>query len=201
MKMDTSFPRDKKTIHKNFSARSLLMSLGIGLIVVSVVVLGLSLWEAFGKGGQISLVKIPGFHELTLEEPGLYAGVYQHRGQGPIPAQQLSQLDVKILSKDDYEEVPVVMNTQALTFDKLGVKGMPVFNFVINKAGSYTMSALYLGQEAGPKATLMIIPQTVQNLKQTMVVGIGLFVAFLAGGILILLKMDRWAPKGGQGKS
>src|ERR1700753_287296 len=117
-----------------------LLGLGISSIVVGVVVACLSVYEAFLSGGNIQMVQLPGFHELKLNEPGLYAGIYQHRGQGPIPVKELSQLDVRLMSKTDYQEVPVLMNVTGQTFSRFGLRGMPLFSFVIEQPGPYALS-------------------------------------------------------------
>ncbi len=175
--------------------RGVLMGIGITLIVLSVVTLTLSVWEGFFNNGRIQVVQIPGFNELKLDTPGLYAGLYQHQGASPLPTKMLSQLDVRILSKGEYEEVPVLMNTQGQTFERLGMRGMPVFNFVIERPGVYTMSAVSTGSETEKPLSIFIIPQTASNIKQTLVVGIAFFALFLAAGIFVLIRMKRWTPK------
>lgn len=193
MRMDDSIKSRKKNpvvLH-----RGILMSAGIGLIVIAVAAAAVSLWEAFGGGGRVQMVEVPGFHELKLDTPGLYAGVYQHRGNRPLPAQALSELDIRIMSKGDYQEIPVLVNTVGQTFERFGLKGMPVFNFVIDSPGIYTMSAVYKGENKGPTVPVFVIPQAVQNIKQTLIVGVACFILFLSTGIYLLLKLKQWAPR------
>src|SRR5438093_1248787 len=90
---------------------------GVAFLVLAAAMLGLTVYEGFFGGGSIQMVELPGFHELNLTKPGLYAGVYQHRGTGPFPIKALSQLDVRIMSKTTYEEVPVLLNNAGQTFD------------------------------------------------------------------------------------
>ncbi len=179
-----------------FLRSGFLMGLGIAAIATGVVVASLSLYEAFLSSGNIHVVKLPGFHELKLETPGLYAGIYQHRGAGPIPVKELSQMDVRVMSKNDYQEVPVLMNVTGQTFDRLGVRGMPVFSFVIEQPGTYTLSGF--AKEANdktPSINVMIVPQTAQNAKQTLFVGIACLVFFVGLGIFVLLHIKTWSPK------
>lgn len=175
--------------------RGVLIGIGVGLIVISLVALALSAWEGFFKSGKIQLVNVPGFQEIQLEEPGLYGGLYQHQGNDPLPVEFLQKLDVRILSKGDYEEIPVLMNTQGQTFERLGMRGMPVFNFVVEYPGTYTISAVSTGPEPKQPLPLFLIPQTTQNIKQTLIVGIGFFLLFLASGVFVLVRVNRWAPK------
>lgn len=172
-----------------------LIATGVTMIVISLVILGMSVYEGFFSGGNVRVVELPGFHELHLNNPGLYAGVYQHRGAGPIPAKELSQMDVRVMSKGDYQEVPVMMNTASQVFERFGMKGMPLFNFAIERGGDYTLSAVYTGAAEGPKVQVFIFPQAAQNAKQTLFVGVTFFALFLGLGIFILVKLKEWAPQ------
>lgn len=175
--------------------RTVLVGTGIAFIVLGVVILSLGLWEAFvGIRGKVNVVHVPGFQELTLDAAGLYAGVYQHRGAGQIPAQSLAKLDVRILSKSDYREVQVLMNTTGQTFTRFGQHGMLLFNFMIDEPGEYTMSAIYPEGREGPVVPVYLFAQAAQNIKQTLVVAVVFFAVFLTLGIVILVKKDTWAP-------
>jgi hypothetical protein len=148
------------------------------------------------SGGNIQMVTLPGFHELKLETPGLYAGIYRHQGRGPIPVKALSQLDVRLMSKNDYQEVPVLMNVTGQTFDRLGVRGMPLFSFVIEQPGDYTLSAFAKeADDKTPSINVMVLPQTAQNAKQTLFVGGSCLVFFIGLGIFILMHVKTWGPK------
>ena len=60
--------------------KKIIVGIGITMIAVAVIILGMGLWEAFiSVKGQVREVKLPGFHEVTLDAPGLFAVVYQHR--------------------------------------------------------------------------------------------------------------------------
>src|SRR5438105_3439001 len=85
--------------------RGLLIGLGVSFIVLSLLILGLSIWESLGLGSRVQVIELPGFHQLDLKSAGLYTGLYQHRGSGPIPVKQLSTMDVRMMSKGSYEEV------------------------------------------------------------------------------------------------
>lgn len=195
MRMDPGSykPKQKKMVRP---PRGALLGIGVGFVGLAVVMLGLSLWEAFGGfSGKIRMVELPGFHELDLENPGLYAGIYQHRSRKPLPVKALSSMDVRIMAKDSYEEVPVLMNNTGQTISRFGIEVMPLFNFVVQQPGAYTMSAVYLGDQQGPKVPVTIVAQAAANIKQTLIVGASFFVLFLGLGILILVKLDQWAPK------
>jgi len=177
------------------TARGILIGIGITFIVLSVVILATSAWEGFGGlGKKFQIINLPGFHELQLKEAGLYGGVYQHRGTQPMPARQLMNMDVRILSKDTYESIPVMMNTTGQTFNRLGVRGMPLFNFLIQRPGAYTLSAIYLEGTSGPTVPIMVFPQAAQNVKQTIIVGSVFFALFLVLGIIILVNVKKWVP-------
>lgn len=174
--------------------RGWLIGIGVSLIVVAVLVLGLSLWEAFGGSARMKTIRLPGFQEVELDAPGLYAGIYQHTGKGAIPAKEISQMSVRIFEKGSYEEVPVLMNTTGQVFQRFGMTGMPVFNFMAPRPGTYDISAVYANGQSGPAISVLLFAQSVQNVKQTLIVGVSFFVFFLALGILLLVNLNRWAP-------
>ncbi len=181
---------------KTNKRRTLLRCIVIGSIVLSVVILSLAMWESFSGGGdRFFSVELPGFHEVELKTPGLYAGLYQHQGSTPIPVAELLKMEVRLLSKDTYEQIPVLMNTTGQTFQQLGVQGMALFNFVIQQPGAYTLSGVYPGEEGGPTISVLVLSQAVQDVKQTMIVGLVFFALFLAGGIWVLINLKNWAPK------
>ena len=171
------------------------MGAGIGSITLSCIILAIGLWEAFvGVKGQINVIELPGFHQMEFKNAGLYAGVYQHTGQGPMPVAALSKLDVRVLSKTNDEEIPVVVNTTGQTFSRLGQQGMLLFNFVIQNPGAYTLSGVFTGESPASALPVVLFSQSLQNIKPTLVVGGLFFVLFLGLGIMTLVKLNQWAP-------
>ena len=166
---------------------------GVALIVAGVALLGMAGWEAFGGlGRKFVQVTLPGFHELDLSEGGLYAGVVQPSGTGALPARELAKMDVRLFSKADYSEVPVLVNTSGQVIERLGVQGMTLFNFVAPRPGLYTLSGVYVGEEGGPAARVLLFPQSVQNVKQTLIVGALFFVLLVGLGVYLLIMAPRW---------
>jgi len=191
MKMYDPYSKKKTIIPR--PSRGLFIGLGVGLIGIALLVLGLSIWDiASNLSGQFFSLELPGFQELTLKTPGLYAGVYQHHGQAPIPAEALSKMQVRIFSEETYENVPVVMNTTGQTFQQMGLKGMPLFNFVIQKAGRFTLSGVYPDGVNGPTVPVLLMSQTSQNIKGTLFAGLLFFCVFLGTGIWVLVRMKKW---------
>ena len=173
--------------------RSLFIGLGVGLIGISVLILGLSIWDvASDLSGQFFTIELPGFQELDLKIPGLYAGVYQHHGNTPIPAEELSKLQVRIFSEETYTNVPVMMNTTGQTFQQMGLKGMPLFNFIVQKAGRYTLSGVYPEGVNGRTVSVLLMSQSAQNIKGAIFSGLLFFCLFLGTGIWVLVRMKNW---------
>ncbi len=169
--------------------KRLLNGIGITLIVLSVVILATALWEGFGGAGRsIQILEVPGYKDLDLDTAGLYAGFYRHQGEGPIPVEELSKLDVRLISKDTYQDIPVLMNSSGQTVSRLGVRGMPLFNVLIEKPGFYSFSALYKDGISGPTVPILLISQATQSLQFTLLVGVFFFLVFLGLGIFVLLK-------------
>lgn len=190
MRMD---PTIKRRERPSGIGQGWLIAIGITALTVAFVILGLSLWESFGGLGRVREVTLPGFHRLPLRDPGLYAGFYQHRSTGPVPASQLARMNVRVLSRE-FEEVPVLMNTTAQVVDRFGVQGMPLFNFVVREAGDYTLSGAYVGADSGPDVPVLIIPQAVQNVRATLAVGLLFFLLFVAIAVLVLRRAARASP-------
>jgi hypothetical protein len=186
-------PTIKRKRHVPELSRGAWIGIGTAAVVLAFVMLGMSLWETFGGAAKMRVIRVPGFHELKLSQSGLYVGVYQHTGQGPIPVNELSRLDVRIMSKDQYEEVPVLMNTAGQSVSRMGFRGMPVFSFVAPHAGDYTLSAVYLEGMTGPNVSLLVFHQETIDVKQTLIVGALFFVFFLVLGIWVLAKSEKWS--------
>src|SRR5205814_8806225 len=144
--------------------------------------------ELGGSGRNVKILEGPGFHDLDLDTPGIYAGIYQHRGNGPMPVEELSKLDVRIISKDSTRDIPVMMNSSGQTFSRWGVRGMPLFNVLIERPGFYSLSALYKGSAAGPSVSILFFAQSAQNTALTLMVGGFFFLVFLGLGIFVLVK-------------
>jgi hypothetical protein len=190
VKMDTTIRRPRRTPP---IGRNALVGIGTAFIVLAIVMLGVSLWEGFGSAARFHMIRVPGFHELKLDQPGGYIGLYQHRGTTPLPVRELSRLDVRVMSKGEFQEVPVLMNTAGQSYNRMGLQGMPVFNFVIERPGVYTLSAAYLDEGGGPNVPIMVYHQGVQNIKQTLAVGGLFFILFVGLGVGVIVKSADWS--------
>lgn len=169
--------------------RKAWLGAGITFMVLSVLVLGLGLWEALvGIGANVHHLELPGFHELELKEPGIYAGIYQHQGAGAIPAAALSKMSVKVFAKENFQEIPVVSNKSGGTFSRLGQQGMLLFNFMLHEPGRYTLSGLYLEADPGPTVPVILVNQGVRSTKPTLVVTVFFFLFFMTLGIWMVRK-------------
>lgn len=169
--------------------RKVLVGIGSAFIVLAVVILGTMAWEVFGGAtNKFMVIELPGFHELTLKNPGLYAGVYQQRGQGAIPVDALSHMEIHVMSKKTFQEIPLLMNNTGQTFSQFGLRGMPLFNFMAPDAGDYTLSGVYADGKEGPRVDILLFSEAAQNIRQTLIVGSVFFFSFLGLGIWILIK-------------
>lgn len=190
VKMDPSIRRPPRAPALN---RNALVGLGTAFIVLAIIMLAMALWEGFGGAARFRSIRVPGFHELELDQAGGYVGLYQHRGTAPLPVRELSRLDVRVMSKGDFQEVPVLMNSAGQSFNRLGMQGMPVFNFIIPRPGVYTLSAAYLDETGGPNVSILVFHQGVQNIRQTIAVGGLFFLVFTVLGIWIIVKSADWS--------
>jgi hypothetical protein len=174
------------------SLKSIFFWGAIASFVLAVAIATAAVWDGFFKlGQQAQIIEAPGFHVLDLETPGVYAGVYQHRGNGPMPVEDLSRLDVHVMSKETYQEVPVMMNKSGQILSKFGTQGMVVFNFLTDKPGFYTLSAVYSGAE-GPPLSLVLLPQAVENLRPMLAAGGVFFLIFVGLGVYLIRQGRRF---------
>ncbi len=177
---------------KPMSIKSAFLWGGISCLVFGVIIVGAGAWDTFFRvGRQTQVVEAPGFHVLDLETPGVYAGIYQHRGDGPIPVEALSRLDVRLSAKETYQEVPVMMNKSAQVFSQLGVRAVLVCNFLIEKPGFYTLSATYTGDN-GPAVSLLLVPQSAQSVRPMLAGGALFFLIFTGLGIYLIRQSRRF---------
>lgn len=161
---------------------------GVGFVVLATVFLFLGLWEGFvGAGASIHRLEMPGFNDVDLKEPGLYAGLYQHQGPGNVPAAALAKMSVKVFAKEGFQEVPVAVNAAGETFSRLGQTGMVLFNFGITEPGRYTISGLYLDAQ-GPTVPVLLVSQGVRSVKPTLVVSGFFFLFFTILGVWMIRK-------------
>ncbi len=192
VKMDPSFKKIRQT---PTISRNAIVGTGTAFIVLAIVMLGMSLWEGFGSAARFRVIRVPGFHELTLDKAGAYVGLYQHRGTAPLPVQALSKLDVRVMSKGDFQEIPVLMNNTGQFFNRMGMQGMPIFNFVAPRAGVYTLSAAYLEEAGGPTVPIIVFHQGDQDIKGTLIAGGLFFILFLSLGVWVLAKSSEWSTE------
>lgn len=187
------------TTNSNAGARNLFMGIGATLIVGSILILGLTGWEAYSNvRNAVQTVQVPGFRTLKLDRGGLYAGVYQHAGVGEFPVDTLSHLDVRVLSQTDYTALPVNVNAAGQVMQRFGMTGMPVFSFLAPSAGEFAFTAVYTGNKPQPQPlNVMLMSEQAANVKQTLIAGVGFFLVLLGIGIFVLLKLDQWAPAAG----
>ncbi len=173
--------------------KGITIAAGVILIVFSVFILGLGLWESIGSVKQnVQIMPIPGFQHMKFASAGPYVGLYQHTGKGAVPIKILSGMEYRLISQDGTRELPVTTNKNGDIITRFGQEAVMAMSFVVDEAGDYTMSAFYLGTEKEvPEMSLTLFGQGAQGLKQTIVIA-GIFsVLFLVLGIYILV----WSRK------
>lgn len=162
---------------------------GTVFILLSFVMLGVGVWEGINSVRKNYFqIQLPGFHELELDSAGLYAGVYQYQGSVPVPRDVLSQLEIRIFSKGDFQEVPVYSTPVGQPVTRLGQSVVPVFSFAVDRPGGYTMSGFYMGEGEVNPIPIIIFAQAARNIKQTLVVAGVFFLIFLILGIYMCIK-------------
>ncbi len=176
--------------------KQILIGVGVVFIFLSVLILGLGIWEGYSSVRQnVHMITVPGFHSLKLKSAGPYMGIYQHSGRGAVPIKLLTGMEYRLISKDGTREVPVNGNRTGDIMMRGGREAMIALNFILEEAGEYTFSAFNLGEEkAVSEIPLILFGQGAQGFKQSFVIGFLFFVLLLTLGIFLLLQAKKLNP-------
>src|SRR5512142_1898211 len=82
--------------------------LGWGLMAVGMIALIVAITEvAMTSLRGMHRITLPGAKVLTLKEPGIYVGIYQHSTDKPIPTEALSRLEIQLSESANGSPVPL----------------------------------------------------------------------------------------------
>lgn len=166
-----------------------LMAVGMIALVVSVSQVALTSYRGIKK------ISLPGAKVLTLKEPGIYVGVYQHSNDNPVPAEELSRLEIQLSESSNGFPVPLVRLSGAQVFSVGGQVGAVLFQTEISEPGDYFLSAVYPQGVPGPTIEGLLIHESVQSNRADLVVGIIVCLVLNGFGVFTLIKTSKLAKQ------
>jgi len=130
-------------------------------------------------GDELPQVVVPGAAELSLEEPGTYTIFHEHEslvdGRYYSARENLSGLEVDVISKSTGEVVPVRGPSAHMTYSLAGRSGVSMLSFDIGeKTGDYRISAGYPSGRDAPRVVLAVGHGFGKRLFTTILGGLGL---------------------------
>jgi len=162
--------------------------IGGSLCAAGLIILSISLGLTFRKAAfGIQRCALPGQYELKLNEPGVYYGIYRTDPKNPVSMQALSKLSF-ILADPGKLEVPLVPIPPGVMMSIGKDTGLPIFQFEIQRTGTYTLAADYQMGFKGPNLEVWVIHEAVGESRAELIVGFIFFLAFCAGGIYMIIR-------------
>lgn len=141
-------------------------------------------------GDELPQMVVPGAAELDLQEPGTYTIFHEHEsivdGRYYSTRENLSGLEIGVLSKATGEAVPVRAPSAQMNYSLGGRSGVSMLSFDIGQPGIYRISAGYPGGRDGPRVVLAVGHGFGSRLFTTILGGIGLAMLSLALPVAIV---------------
>jgi len=163
----------------------------VALLVVGIV--GFA-GKITGIGKGLQQVVAPGTAALTLDKPGTYTIYHEHQsavgGRTYSNPQGLSDLTVTVVSKATGQSANLRGASMSETYTFGSRQGVAVWQFDIDAAGEYDLSAVYAAEAGGPEVVLAVGPPVLGGIKG-MILGLGGgicgFVVLGAGALAIFI--------------
>jgi len=141
----------------------------------------------------------PGKLELKFTQPGHFTIYYESESvfQGRVyrTGEYLPGLSVLIYDKDSGQKIPVFSPQATESYELGGRKGKSVFQFKIEKPGTYILQAFYPGDEDSPKVILAVGKGFALKMTLLIITSVGLlflsFILFISIFVVTYIKRDR----------
>jgi len=138
--------------------------LGIAVFIIGGVLFGLFIFSSLGNFAAESPIQVvvPGGSDIMLSETGKYTIYYEYESVvgnrvfstgGDIPG-----IGVTLVSKDTGLKIPLFRTSLSSTYSIGGRSGIGLFDFTIDKPGTYELSAFYpSGEQSSPKNIVLAV--------------------------------------------
>lgn len=179
-----------------------LYVIAAAIIVVGTVFFVIFLFSSLQNiAGNLTQVVVPGTKALEFTEPGDYTIFYEYKSvignKIYATGDDLSGLECNLVEKATGRSIALAPTTTNMTYSTGGRAGMAIFNFTIEKPGTYELSAIYIEHRTGPEVVLAVGKGFMVKLMTTIFGGIAiLFVSIIAGAaITIITFVKRYQAK------
>lgn len=144
-----------------------------------------------GLADKLKQVVVPGKSEITLTEPGGYTIFYEYQsvvGNRVYSTERnLSGLECALVSKDTRAKVALSRASTNSTYAVGGRSGESIFDFRIERPGTYELSAWYPEGREGPEVVLAVGHDFTTKLLLTIFGGLGILFGSIALAVAIAL--------------
>ncbi|MFB3766171.1 MAG: hypothetical protein ACE14P_13125 [Methanotrichaceae archaeon] len=126
---------------------------------------------------MLNTVVVPGSSNLNFSEPGKYTIFYEYQrtaeGGRFLPGHSsdvnLPNLECRLLEKQTGTEIALHPPAIRSTYSINGRSDVSIFDFDINRSGTYELSAWYPGGQAGQQVVLGVGPNTSSDIMGSIV--------------------------------
>lgn len=142
-------------------------------------------------------VVMPGRNDMTLSQTGKYTIYYEYQSvvgnRVYSTGEDLPGIQVNLMSKDTGTEIPLSRTSMGTSYTVGGRSGVSLFDFTIDKPGTYELAASYPSSIQGPQIVLAIfqtssVDKMIGSIMGTVFGGLAIvFVPFAAGIAIIVI--------------
>lgn len=132
------------------------------------------------------VLQLPGKQTLDLIMPGGYIALAM--GAGPEAQQRMYDLQYALTDESGKNEIELVKIPPRSYASEQGETQVPLFQFIVDKAGKYNLVSGYPFDIDGPKITAVLFHTDINYIRVELFVGIGLFLVLGVIGLVFIYK-------------
>ncbi len=164
-------------------------ALAILIVIVGMAAFSYLLINDIGNlTNSLITVMVPGSSDLNLTEPGKYTISYEYQTivGGRVYSSDINSpnLYCRLLEKQTRSEVALHLPSIRSTYSINGRSWVSLFDFEINRSGTYELSAWYPEGQVGQQVVLAVGPNTAGGILEIILRGL---VIFLGPSLIALL--------------
>jgi hypothetical protein len=154
-----------------------------------------------GDNDLIQLV-VPGRGDIRLEKTGKYTIYHEYRSVidnrvYSSSMQEISGLEIALASRTTGMPIPIDEPSVSSTYSVGSRSGISLFDFNIDEAGTYELSAFYPDGQLEPKLVLAVGHGFVGKIVWTALQGVGILLGtFTVGSIIVIMTFLKRREKG-----
>lgn len=169
--------------------------LGIAVFIIGGVLSGLFIFSSLGNFATETPIQVvvPGGTDIKLSDTGKYTIFYEYRSvvgnRVFSTGEDIPGIAVSLVSKDTGLKIPLSRTSMSSTYSIGGRSGIGLFDFSIDKPGTFELSAFYpSGEQSSSKdIVLAVIHGFVDKLMGTILIALAIFFGSAAAAIAIIV--------------